>query len=256
MDAETLKAYLNITLIVPLLEEIVAGDAEAAALAKGWNCVIQMRAGEDERLAVQLQFADGRLTAAPGIHPEPTIVMDFATPQNLNANFGSGDASKPKISRGLWHIFLLMKFAKLMVFIKKYMRPRDESAMSEAALALRTRLLLRTSVLGIPAIAAFDEASAAHLKNVPDGVCRWKILPDGPAVRVDVKQGAFSSAASDAPDADARVDFKDVAAALAVLGGGKDGMKAMMEGLLNISGKTQLAMTLTPFQKRIGEILK
>jgi hypothetical protein len=256
MDIEILKAKLNLQVIVPVLEDIVERDPEAAALVKGWNCVIQLQAGGEGDLAVYLRFAHGRVSAAPGRHAKPAVVLDFGTPQNVIANFGGGgEKLKPKI-KGMWHIVILSKFVKLMSFIKRYLSPRDLEVMTPEGRALCAAALLRVSVLGMPELVAGDDAAKATASKIPDGTCQWKILPDGPVFNVAVSKGALAAASGDASSPAATVDFKDTDSALAVMTGKLNAMKALTSGALSIKGQTQLALMLSPLQDKVGKTLK
>lgn len=255
MDMDTLKARMNLNLIAPLLEDIVAHDAEAAALVQGWNCAVQLQAGADPDLAVHLVFAGGRATAVPGPHARPAVALNFQSVQNINAHFGGPGEKKGVKVRGLWHFIILKKFAKLLTYIKRYLKPREEQESDPAAQTLRAGLLLRISVMGLPFVAESDPGAQKMLTNVPDGACAWRIKPDGPAFHVNVKGGMLTAAAGDAPDAAARVEFKDAATALAVLTGKTDPMKAMVKGDFAITGQTQIALMLSSPQQKIGKIL-
>jgi len=256
MDKDTLKAKLNLALIIPTLEDIIEGDPSAAALVAGWNNVIQIQAGNSDDLAVQLQFVGGKLTALPGRSLKPTIVMDFGTPQNLNANFGGGgEKQNPKI-KGIWHLFILKKVPSVLKYIAKYLAPRDEDSMSDEAKALRVRVMLRVGVFGIPLIAKLDESAASMAANIPEGSCQWKVKPDGPTMHLVKEKGEFHASKGDMETPSAKVDFKDMPAALGVLTGKKDGMKAMMSGDLAITGQTQIAMMLMPLQAKLGKAMK
>lgn len=256
MDEATLKSRLILMVMVPLLEDIVAHDPEAAALVKGWNCVVRMQAGSVGP-ATQLIFADGKMTAEPGREGRALVTLDFQSAQNLNANFGfGGERKKPRLGGGLAHIIIVMRFAKLLTFLQRYLKPRDEAGMSAEAKDLRARLLLRLSVSGIPEIAEGDESAAPLAKGVPEGVCRWKILPDGPAMTLRVSGGRFKTYCEDAQDADAKVDFKNTDAALGIMTGKSNPMLAMTNGELAITGKTHIAISLLPLQDKLGKALK
>lgn len=255
VDMDMLKARMNLQLIAPLLEDIVAHDAGAAALVKGWNCAVQIQAGADPALAVHLDFAYGRPTAVAGPHQRPAVVLNFQSPQNLNAHFGApGEKTGVKV-RGLWHFIILKNFAKLLTYIKRYLKPREEQEADPAAQTLRAGLLLRISVMGLPFVAEGDPGAQKVVSNIPDGACAWRIKPDGPAFHVMVRGGVLSATAGDAPDAAARVEFKDAPTALAVLTGKTDPMKAMVSGDFAITGQTQIALMLSSLQQKIGKIL-
>jgi hypothetical protein len=255
MDMEQIKARMNLQLIVPLLEDIIEGDPEAAALVKGWNCAIQLQAGDDPDMAVHLAFSNGRATAAAGPHTRPAVTLNFQTAQNLNAHFGSpGQKTGVKV-RGLWHFIILKKFAALLTFIKRYLKPREEQEASAQEQSLRASLMMRISVMGLPFVAESDPDAQKILPNLPDGTCAWRIKPSGPAFHVKASGGKLAAAKGDAPDAAACVEFKDAATALAVMTGKSNPMKALTQGDLAISGQTQIALMLSGMQQKIGAIL-
>lgn len=253
MDIQALRARLNLYVIVPLIEDLVAHDPEAAALVQGWNCVVEICAGADPELCIQFSFENGAVTALPGRERKAILALDFGDAAGINDAFRGG-SKKPRV-RGAWHIIILIRFGKLLARLSRYLKPRDEAAMDAAALELRARMLLRVGVLGLPEIAANHEEAAPMAAKLPDGSCAWRILPDGPVVHAVIAGGKITADIGALPQPDATVNFKNKEAALGVLTGRVEGMAALTSGDLMISGKTQIPLMLTQFQDKIGKTL-
>ena len=254
MDLERLRARMNLMLVVPLLEDIVAHDPAAAELCRGWNCVIMLHVQGEEDLAMQLKFEDGRATALPGRHHRAIVAMDFKSVENLNATFSGGQPTRPGVS-GIWHFIILSRFAKIISMLPRYLKPRNEDAMTPDQRELRARMIMRISVLGLSEIVANHPDAPAAMAAIPEGSVTWKALPSGPAMSVTIKDGGLATQAGALPEPDATVEFKTVQDVLDVMGGKVKAMEALGTGALAIKGMTQIPMMLSPLQQKIGEVL-
>ena len=110
--------------------------------------------------------------------------------------------------------------------------------------------------MGLPEIAAFDPETQQNAAKLPEGSCHWKIMPNGPAFHITLKDGALAAAPGELSNPSASVEFKDINAALEVLTNKVKAMEAIMSGKLSIKGMTQIPLMVAPMQQKVGAILK
>lgn len=224
MKPEEIKARLFLEAVLADIAPLIEVDPRAAALTKGWNNVIQFKV-ENGGPASYLEFTNGKLKAVPGVHGNPTVLFSFDNVGKLLEMMdGKG---KPKIKKGILHIFLLLKFMKLSALLEKTLQPEESTLADPAALKRTVTLMLNTAVNGMKVIAECDDSVADVVKHMGDGTAQIDIMPDGPNAYVEVKSSKLTPVYGTSQNPEVVMELKDTQIAYKVFKGEIDAMAAI-----------------------------
>lgn len=255
MTEEQIKGRIYLTVIIPLLEEVVKQSKTKQEAIKNWNCVVQFGV-KGENFSVHLCFEGGNLKIIKGAHPSPTISLVFPTISALIDNFSGKKPSlstRPKI-RGWWHIILLMKVLKLLkslsILIPSYEPPDIEGK------KLKVTLLLYTVVYSLEILSLEDEFVRNVIAGATNKIVQWSVLPDGPHIWAEVDKSGVKAEKGTVKRPYISMEFKDVDAAYSLLTEKVGTLEALVQGLLTIKGVVEYSIKVGSMMQRVGEYLK
>ena len=233
MANELLRANLNLYAVIQNLEDLVKYDEEMNTLAKSWRISIQFSVRRGPKAFVA--FENGVCTVGRGKHPSPSVILYFASPAHLNKMFDGKANPIP-----LWGFtklgFLSKDFAKLTDRLTYFLKPTDELLKDPKYLAINTRLTLNTAGFAVPEIAKLDEVGQHAAGALKQGTVAMRILPDGPGVYIDMRDGELTTKKGVPDKPTACMFMKDIPMANAFLNGKTDAFTAIASGDVSIRG--------------------
>lgn len=173
------RAWIQLSAILPLFENLVGYDGEAREAIKGKNLVVQFEVKDGP--VAHLSLADGEITCGLGAHSGPDIRLTFRTPDRLNRMF-AGEDVRPGIRKGLIHLrFLLGDFQVLSDRLSHYMEGEGSTpSRDEENLRFLVGMRLQAMLAGTAAIANHDAWMEDVAEGAPAGSMHIRVLPDGP----------------------------------------------------------------------------
>lgn len=233
MNPKVMKANIFLNVILPHLETLMEIDPRVPKLVRGWNNVIQFEVLNGGP-AGYLEFTSGSLKVNSGRHGNPTVLFAF---DSVEAFVDMIDGkSKPMPKKGMIHLIILLKFMKLTSILEKTLKPTPADTSDPEALKRSLTLLLNTVAFGMAEIAKTDDSVATTVKHLTDGVAQFRVMPDGPAAFVEVKNTAILPSRGEHPEPFVTLDIKDRHTALAMLTGELDNMAAIGAGDIRLTG--------------------
>jgi hypothetical protein len=219
---ETLRAWIYLYGILPLFEDLVEFDEEAAAAIAGQNLIVQFEVRHGP--VAHLDIGEGAIRYAPGSHSKPDVRLTFKTPERLNRMFG-GENVRPGLRKGFRHVrFLLRKFPALADRLGYYLEGDGSNAGDAETRRFLVGLRLRAMLGGAAAVAGHDPWLADIAEHLPEVTLQFRVLPDGPEgtlAKVADNGGCEFVAGNRTPEAspNAVLEFESVDAAWRVVSG-------------------------------------
>lgn len=254
MKNQKTMASINLHAVLPLLEEIVLHDKEAAEITKGWNTSIQFAVQDGP--AATLKFKDGKLQTSPDKQGFPSVGFWFSTPDKLNDMFdGKGI---PIIWTGLWHIGIIKGFMNLTKRLEHYMKNPDEKKLlsDPANFDLFIKLNIYAMARGIRAVGENDPEVIPHIKKARDGTIQLQVLPDGPAAYIVKKGDKMTVGTGMAAKPSVYMKFKNKDIAFRLIKGDIDSFAAIGTSDLVVEGYIPLVDTLDIVLDHLGRYLQ
>ncbi len=252
MSYELVKSHLNLYAVLQNLEELTVMDKEMAELTKDWNVSIQfiVKGGPKAYIA----FKNGKCEVGRGKYSRPSIKLFFLSPEHCNKMFdGNGN---PIPIKGFTKLGFLMKdFPKLTDRLEYYMKPTDELLKKKSFLAVNTKMTIDTAFFATKELLQYDELGQVVAHKLDDCVMMMKVLPDGPAVQMEVTNGDYNIMKSDEKKATSVMLFSDMTVANDLLNGKIDAFSAIASGAIEMRGRIQYLDALGPVFDRIPHYL-
>ncbi len=254
-EESVLRAKTFLKAAVPLVEEVVAADANLQKMIAKWNCAIQLSAKNEEPAAYML-FENGAVKVKQGKHEKPVLTLEFKSLKQMNDTF-AGKAKKTDMPRikGMWHILLLLKTQKLLNSLQMLMPEYVVTTPEQKVLKVKMLLYLVGVALqemskgGDEYILRF--AGPAHKK-----VVEWTVALEEPAcsIRLDegiikCKKGLYGKKPY------LGMDFKDIDAAMAVLTNQVSPLEAQASGLVTFRGTPEYGIKAGSLMTRVNNFL-
>jgi len=182
----TLQASIFLKALLPLMENLVEYDQEAAAAIEGEKLTVQFDIKDGP--AAYLTVEDGTVTHGVGKHEKPDLWLTFPTADRFN-NMIAGKG-KPGIRKGFTRLgFLTKKFPILGRRLMYHLRGEGKDDSSPEARRFQVELGFRALLGGMVAVASDDPKMKPIAESMPVGTLYAKVLPDGP-------QGSFAKVAA------------------------------------------------------------
>ena len=248
-DSElTTLANLRLAVTVRLIARATAGDPELGRLASR-GFVLALRAPGVP--AAWIRSSAGVVTAyTGGARP--------SAPASLTLWFPSRRAAVRVLAGGTGTVVPLPggpSFAAALAFFRAAAaRAPAMLADASAPAALRAGLMSTAALGGIASVGSFDPALAERMEHVPDGV----VAVDIPGVNPQAveKRGGCLGILDEVPERpNARLAFRDAAAAIAVFTGKRPAVLALGSGEVVISGRIAIVQGLFAVLDRLGDYL-
>ena len=264
-------SHLYLFAILPTLAEWLLWDEQARALIAPWD--LRLRIGILGEPAVILEMRHGEMMCIPEGNCSPlsptssdssrsldpadkprgvaSIHFLFLTHRHLNAFFSGKKWALPLVTRGLWRIIFLKRFAVLADRLNTLLQDNTSTA------PLYTRLVFLISGLGLLPLANYDRYSQAVLESIPAGLAEFSIDNDpNSAIWFENKKGCCTVGRGVAPRLpDVRVRFADSQVANQALRNDIDTLAAIGAQRIKIEGLAPLAEGLELLMKRLNSYL-
>ncbi|SHJ19567.1 hypothetical protein SAMN02745216_01178 [Desulfatibacillum alkenivorans DSM 16219] len=252
MSRNLVLANLNLYAVLPNLEELVRHDQEMALLIKDWDICIQFSAlGGPAAFA---EFKNGECTVGRGKHFSPTVKLFFATPGHLNKMFDG--KAQPIPLKGFTKLgFLSKEFSKLTDRMEYYLKPSEESLSNPDFVSLNTLMTMHTAGRAVVELAVNDPVASHVSKGMMDGSLLMKVLPDGPAITLNFKNGKAGFQKGETASPMACMLLKDMDTANKLLNQKLDAFSAIAGGEVIIKGQTPMMDAMDLILDRIPHYL-
>ena len=255
---ETLRAWIYLNGILPLFEDLVEFDQEAAAAIAGQSLLVQFEVRRGP--VAHLDISDGAIRYGSGHHSRPDVRLTFKTPQRLNRMFG-GENVRPGLRKGFRHIrFLLRGFPTLADRLSYYMEGDGSAADDPETRRFLVGLRLRAMIGGAATVAAHDPWLADVADHLPEVTLQFRVLPNGPegtlakvAENGGYKFVAAYGAAAAFPNA--VLEFTSVDAAWRVVSGEVGFQESGGLGEVRLLGHAGLADHMNIFIRRLVGVM-
>lgn len=253
-----LQASVYLKGILPLMEELVEYDQEAAAAISGENLVLQFEVKDGP--VAHLQVHRGTIRHGTGHHPYPDVRLTFKTPERLNRLF-AGEDVRPGIRKGFTRLgFLINKFPILAERLGYYMEGEGQKLTGPKANLFLVKLGLRAMLGGMAAVASDDPSLADVAADTPPGTLLVKVLPDGPhgTFAKVPRNGQFDFVVTfgrPVAHANAMMGFANLDVARRLIDGQLSAVVAIGTGEMHIRGYLPLIDKANIFLGRLAKIM-
>ncbi len=250
-----LQSCIYLKAVLPLMEDLVAYDEEAAAAIAGENLVLQFEVKGGP--IAHLDIGGGKIRHGIGPHPRPDVRLTFKSPELLNRLF-EGEDVRPGIRKGFTHIgFLTKKFPRLSERLSYHLEGEGQKAQGPEADRFLVTLGLHAMLAGMATVANDDPLLAETAAETPQGTLLVKVLPDGPFGSVaKVAGGEFiSTFGQPVAHPNAVMEFDDLSVARRLIEGRLSAVVAIGTGEVRIRGNLPLVEKINIFLNRFSKLM-
>ncbi len=251
MNDDRIVAHLNLHAVLQNLEELPKLDPQTAEMIRDWDISVQFIVSNGP--AAWLEFKGGACTHGRGRHASPAVKLWFRSSAHLNAMFAG--TAMPVPTRGFTRLgFLKNEFTQLTQRLEHFLRP-ENLAEDTAARRVNAALSLYTGAFAVPDLAALEATCKKVAAATPAGVLLIEALPDGPFIQLTSKDGMFTAAKGRAEKPTARMSFRSLEVASALLGGRLDAFQAVAQGDVSLYGMLPLIDNVNLIMDRVEKYL-
>lgn len=251
VNAEQVRAGINLHAVLRSLEDLSALDPDAAALCRGHNLAIRFRVPGIDPLS--LLIGDSDITAERSTGPGGLKLL-FSSPRHFN-RFIAGHAL-PLPAGGLSHLtFLKNNFAALANMLERTLRPGAEDLRDAEFRGRNTRLTAATALFALSEIANLDPLGQQIARAMGDGALLLE-APGDLAFTVESQGGRLLTKKGAAPDAQAFMRFDSLDTLGRVLRGETDSYLCVGRGQIAVSGRIPMVDNLNKLLRLTGFYLK
>ena len=242
MSFHLIKAGINLYAILKNLEDLIDLDQESKELVKNKNVSIQFNVKNGPKAWVN--FKDGKCTVGQGKMKSPKVILWFTSPEHLNKMFdGNGN---PIPLKGFTKLgFLQKEFTAITERLEYYLKPELVENPTDEYVQINTIFTLTVAAFSLPEIALYNEKAKISAHHIKDGHIQLRVLPDGPAVYLSIKNGQLSAEKGTIEKPDAIMEMKDFKIANDFLNGKINSFKAIASGEVSIKGQTGMLESLS-----------
>jgi hypothetical protein len=249
MNYQLIKANINLYAVFKNLEDLVVYDSETASLVKDWDISVQFNVLNGPKGYVE--FKNGACTVRRGKHIKPSVILFFISAAHFNKMVdGKGN---PIPLKGLTKLgFLKKDFTQVTGKLEYYLKPRNELLEDETYLELNTRFTLNTAAFAVRELALLDPIGKLVASRIGNGGVNLKILPHGPCVYLDFRDGNIEPGKGELEKPMALMSMKNVKVANDFLAGKTDEFAAVTSGDVMIRGQVPMLQSMSLILDRIA----
>jgi hypothetical protein len=257
--SEMLQASIYLKGILPLMEDLVQFDPDAAAAIAGQSLVLQFEVRDGP--VAHLCIDQGQISHGTGRHASPDIRLFFRTPQLLNRLF-AGEDVRPGIRKGFTRLsFLTKKFPVLSERLSYYLEGEGRQISGLKGKRFLVQLGVHAMLGGMATVANDDISLADIADSTPFGTLLVSVLPDGPHGTFAKIQhnGSFEFVATcggKLGHANATMEFANLDIARQVLDGKLSAVVAINSGQMYICGYLPLIEKANIFLGRFARMVE
>ncbi len=253
---QTLQASIFLNGVLPLMENLVDYDQEAADAIAGKNLVLQFDVKHGP--AAYLEMKDSAIRHGVGIHPHPDLWLTFPTAERFN-RLMAGDKITPGIRKGFTRLnFLTERFPRLGKRLNYYLQGDGQQAEGPEARQFLVKLGIRIMLGGMVAVANDDPSLAQIAEATPVGTLMVNVLPDGPTGTFTKSADNFFSTTFDQPveHPNAVMELASLDAAKQLIDGDLSAVVAIGTGDVRVRGFIPLIEKVNIFLGRFSSLMK
>jgi hypothetical protein len=252
MDVNLIRAHLNLYAVLQNLEDLVALDPEMADFTRNWDLSIQFVVMNGP--SAYLEFKNGVCKHGVGKHPNPTVRLFFLSPAHANKMFAGKGAPIPL--KGFSKLGFLQKdFARLTARLEYFLKPAKDQVQDDFYCKINTTLTLYTVAYAVCELAQLEPTCKMLAASTPNGILGIRVLPDGPAVHLTLKNGLITAGKGLNDQSTSRMTFKDITAANELLSGRLDAFMAVAEQRLMLQGVLPIIDNISLVMDRVEQYL-
>jgi putative sterol carrier protein len=253
MSYHLIRAGINLYAILKNLEDLIALDEDSRNLIKGKKLSIQFIVKNGPK--AWIKFENDACSVGQGNSKGPSVKLWFKSPEHLN-NMFDGKAN-PVPLKGFTKLgFLQKEFGQITQKLEYYLKPEEVKDPTEEYIKINTTFTLTVAAFALPEIGKYDEKAKITASHIKDGIIQMRVLPDGPAVYLKVKDGIISAEKGTVDKPDAVMEMKDFQTANDFLNGKSNPFLAIASGDVIIRGQTgmldSLSLILDKVQKYVS----
>ena len=239
MNAEQVRAGINLHAILRNMEDLSSLDEDAATLLQGHKLRIVFTVPGLDPLTMDVQ--DGALKASRGKQPGG-LQLRFLSPAHFNGMVSG--TTMPLPTGGLRYLpFLKNNFSALAKDLEKYLRP-DKAALSDPVFREKNaRLLAAAAMYALPEVAHGDPLGQQIARAMGEGTVLVEV-PGQLDYAIAVKDGQLTTATYTNQPAQAFMRFDNLDTLGGVLRGELDSYLCIGRGQIEISGRIPMVDNL------------
>lgn len=239
MDAQCVRAGINLHAILRCLENLSALDEDAAMLLKGHRLHMCFTVPGLDPLTLHVQ--DGALKASRGRQPGG-LQLRFVSPAHFN---GMVEGTKTPIPTGRLRYlrFLKNNFAALAKILEKYLKPDAGSLAVPAFREKNVRLLAAVALYALSEVGNLDPMGRQIAQAMGEGTVLVEV-PECLAYLITAKEGRLTTAPYEGQPVLAFMRFDCLETLGGVLRGELDSYLCIGRGQIEISGRIPLVDNL------------
>lgn len=253
---QTLQASIFLNGVLPLMENLVDYDQEAADTIAGKNLVLQFDVKHGP--AAYLEMKNSAIRHGVGIHPRPDLWLTFPTPERFN-RLMAGDKITPGIRKGFTRLaFLTERFPNLGKRLNYYLQGDGQRVEGLESKRFLVRLGIRIMLGGMVAVANHDPSLAQIADATPVGTLMVNVLPDGPTGTFTKSADNTFSTTFDQPveHPNAVMELASLDAAKRLIDGDLSAVVAIGTGDVRIRGFIPLIEKVNIFLGRFASLMR
>ena len=252
MNESLIKAYLNLHAVFQNLEDLVKFDEPMAQLIRDWDLTVEFVVRNGPSAFVE--FKNGVCRHGATAHDNPTVRLYFTSVGHLNRMF-DGKATPIPLKGFLRLGFLKREFAQLTDRLTYYLRPELGKLDDESYVKLNTILTLQTAIYAVKVLGMLEPTSKKIAAHIPAGALQVEVRPAGPCLHLVFDKGGISVAKGPAKQPMAKMAFKNLQVANALLTGKMDGFLAVANGDVVLQGQLPMVDNLNLILDRVPRYL-
>jgi hypothetical protein len=247
-----IKACLNLHAVLQNLEDLVKLDGQMAQLTRDWDLTVEFSVRHGP--SAFLEFKKGTCRHGPTAHERPTVKLYFTSAEHLNRMF-DGKATPIPLKGFLRLGFLKREFSQLTDRLTYYLKPELAKPADENYLKLNTILTLQTAIYAVKVLALLEPTSKKIAAHIPAGALQVEVLPAGPCLHLVFGKDGISVAKGPAERPMAKMAFKNLQVANALLTGKVDGFLAVANGDVVLQGQLPMVDSVNLILDRVPRYL-
>jgi len=250
MPYHLIKAGINLYAIIKNLEDLIELDEECRNLIKGKKLSIQFSVKNGPR--AWIRFENNACQVGQGTIKKPSVKLWFKSPEHLNKMF-DGQAN-PIPLKGFTKLgFLTKEFGQITKKLEYYLKPEDVKNPTDEYISINTRFTLTIAAFALSEIGKYDKESKITANHIPNGKIQMRVLPNDPAVFLEINNGIITAGKGITEKPDAVMEMKNIRTANDFLNGKSNPFLAIASGDVIIKGQTPMLDNLSLILDKVNK---
>lgn len=250
MSYQLIRSGINLYAVFKNLEDLIDLDPECKKIIQGKKISIQFMVKNGP--AAWVKFENDSCKVGQGKLKGAGVKLWFKSPEHLNKMF-DGEAN-PIPLKGFTKLGFLQKdFTIITEKLEYYLKPDKIQNPSQEYIKINTRFTLTVAAFALSEIGKYDQKAGITASHIPDGKIQLKVLPDGPAVYLEINKGEIKAFKGSIEKPDAVMEMKDFQKANDFLNGKSNPFLAIAMGDVIIRGQTSMLDNLSLILDKVNK---